>query len=131
MAIAVRTRPSLASHRPAKPVRPASGEPAITGAGTSRRAWKVPAAGSKVMSAPSKPSHCRVTGNHALYTDSLALNRSRSQQVPGAAAASSRSRARSPGSETWSSTPSGRISSGSASTPMVSTSLVLATAAAR
>ena len=60
---AVTIRPSRASQRPVKPV---SGPPPATGTGTSSRAPKVPPAASMVMSASSKPSQRRVSGNHAL-----------------------------------------------------------------
>ncbi len=62
-AIAVRISPSLASQRP---VKPRNGKPSTLGAGTSRRASKVPAVALRVISASSKPSQRPASGNHAL-----------------------------------------------------------------
>src|SRR3984893_13639943 len=68
----------------------------------------------KMMCASSKPSQRLVSGNQALYVASLAQNRIRSQCTPEGKAASS---ARSAGRLIASSTPSGKPSCGSASTP--------------
>src|SRR5664279_2132017 len=79
----------------------------------------------------SKPSQSLVSGNHALYTASLMQNNSRSQGTSGSASAKRCSWLCSSGNETSGSTPSGRDSAGSASTPIVRTALPCATAAAR
>jgi len=60
--MAVRISPSRAIQRPAKLLR---APPPASGGVTSRRTWKLPFAGLMVMSASSKSSERRVSGNHA------------------------------------------------------------------
>lgn len=79
--MAVTTSPSRAAQRPWNSV---SGPcPSSTGGGTSNRAVNVPLTGSKARAASVKSSQRPVRGYQALYTDSLALNSTRSQWIRG------------------------------------------------
>ncbi|MCW7985668.1 hypothetical protein XF35_10065 [Streptomyces platensis subsp. clarensis] len=78
---AVMTRPARTAQRPSKPV---STESPSCHPGTRSRAVKVPSYGSKERNASSNSSGRPVIGNQALYTDSLALNSTRSQGNGGA-----------------------------------------------
>lgn len=85
----------------------------------------------KTMSASGKSNSRPVSGNHTLYTASLALNSNRSQATEGTAARSCGIRARSSCSDTASGMPAGSGRSGSASMPSAAVCRTRATAAAR
>src|SRR5262245_8883918 len=108
---------------------PASQRP-VSSAPGSPPAVNVPAAEIWTV-ALRRPGRWPVYGYHALYADSFAENSTRSQGIPGLAALSSASQARSAAPATDSSNPPASARHGSASMPTAATSGARATAQAR